>query len=47
MLEPTAKESPGIRELVDTVEFQGWGHLFEWLVPFLHEWEVREFYLNL
>lgn len=21
--------------------------MFKWLVPFLHEWEVREFYLNI
>lgn len=27
--------------------FEGWTHLYEWLAPFLHEWEVCEFYLNL
>lgn len=41
VFEPTAKNSPGMHELVDVVDIQGWGHLFEWFVPFLHEWEVR------
>lgn len=44
---PMAKDSPDMCELVDAMEFQGCSHLFEWLVPFLHEWKVREFYLNL
>lgn len=39
--------NPGMRQLVDAVEFQGWGHLFEWPVPFLHEWEVKGFQLNM
>lgn len=47
VFEPTAKNRPHMRELVVVVEFQGWGHLFEWPIPFLHEWEVKEFFLNI
>lgn len=34
-------------DLVGVVVIQGWGHLFEWIVPCLYEWEVRQFYYNL
>lgn len=34
---PEAKDSLGLRELVDAIDFQGWTHLFEWPVPFLYE----------
>lgn len=47
MFEPVAKDSPSTRELVDVVEFQGWSHLVEWLIPYLHEKEVKKFYINL
>lgn len=46
-MEPTAKDSLGMRVLVDAVKVHSWGHLFEWTIPILHKWEVREFYLNL
>lgn len=37
VFEPKAKDSPGMRELVNVVDLQGWTHLFEWPVPYLHE----------
>lgn len=47
VFEPEAKDSLGRRVLVDVVDFQGWTHLFECPIPFLHKWEVHEYYLNL
>lgn len=42
-----ARNSPGMHELVDTIEVQGSAHLFEWPAPFLYQLEVKEFYVNL
>ncbi|KAK4730300.1 hypothetical protein R3W88_023288 [Solanum pinnatisectum] len=33
--------------LVDVITIQGWNHLFEPTVPYLHEPEVREFFYKM
>lgn len=38
---------PKIRELIDMLKFQNWEHLFEFGESYLHEEEVKMFYLNL
>uniref|UniRef100_M1CET3 Uncharacterized protein n=1 Tax=Solanum tuberosum TaxID=4113 RepID=M1CET3_SOLTU len=37
----------GMANLVDAVTIQGWNHLFEPPVPYLHEPEVREFFYKM
>ncbi|KAG5605911.1 hypothetical protein H5410_027403 [Solanum commersonii] len=37
----------GMAKLVDAVTIQGWNHLFEPPVPYLHEPEVREFFYKM
>ncbi|KAH0702469.1 hypothetical protein KY285_016747 [Solanum tuberosum] len=37
----------GMANLVDVVTIQGWNHLFEPPVPYLHEPEVREFFCKM
>ncbi|KAG5585398.1 hypothetical protein H5410_045832 [Solanum commersonii] len=37
---------PGMNNLVDSVEIQGWTHLFIDLIPVLHKNQARAFYYN-
>ncbi|KAH0644959.1 hypothetical protein KY284_032843 [Solanum tuberosum] len=37
----------GMSNLFDVVSIQGWNHLFETPVPYLHEPEVREFFYKM
>lgn len=37
---------PGMSNLVDSVEIQGWTHLFIDLISVLHKNQVRDFYYN-
>lgn len=47
VFEPTTKNRLCVRELVEAVDFQGWGHLFILVVHILHEWEAKDFYQNM
>ncbi|KAG5616685.1 hypothetical protein H5410_016509 [Solanum commersonii] len=47
VFEPDILTKFGMANLVDTVTIQGWNHLFEAPVPYLHEPEVREFFYRM
>lgn len=44
---PEFMQKPGMRELVDNTEIQGWTCLFSWPILMLYEKKVRDFYYNM
>ncbi|KAG5621648.1 hypothetical protein H5410_006866 [Solanum commersonii] len=45
--DPNILTKIGMANLVDVVTIQGWNHLFESPVSYLHEPEVREFFYKM
>jgi len=47
VFDPDILTTFGMANLVDVVTIQGWNHLFEPPIPYLHEPEVREFFYKM
>lgn len=47
VFDPDIVGQPGMQELVQIMEFQGWIHLFQLPMPLLYKDEVVEFYVDM